>query len=161
MGNSVESRQRSQPAKTIQWQESMMRKSLVGLALLAVIGSAAACSDITGYTTGRVTGDYQLRTFNGQTLPAVMGSTAFGNDELIAEVFTIDADGTYADSYQIRTTSTTGVRSTQTFQDFGTWDRNNTAFQFRDSRTGDLFSGSLSGSTLTITQLGDVYVYTR
>lgn len=138
-----------------------MRKSLVGLALLAVIGSAAACSDITGYTTGSITGDYELRTFNGQPLPAFMGSSSFGSDELIAEVFTIDANGTYADTYQIRTTSVTGVRTTQTFQDFGTWDRNNTAFQFMDSRTGRLFTGSLSGSTLTIIQLGDVYVYTR
>jgi hypothetical protein len=138
-----------------------MRKSLVGLALLAVIGSAAACSDITGYSTGSVSGDYQLRTFNGQSLPAFMGSNSFGSDELLDEVFTIDADGTYADTYQIRTTSATGARTTQTYQDFGTWDRNNSAFQFRDSRTGDIFTGSLSGSTLTISQLGDTYVYTR
>lgn len=138
-----------------------MRKSLVGLALLAVIGSAAACSDITGLGIGSVTGDYQLRTFNGQPLPAFMGSSAFSNDELIAEVFTIDADGTYVDTYQIRSTNSSGIQTTQTYQDFGVWDRNNTAFQFRDSRTGGIFTGSLSGSTLTITQLGDVYVYSR
>jgi hypothetical protein len=139
-----------------------MRKSLVGLALLAVIGSAAACSDITGgLGIGGVTGDYQLRTFNGQSLPAFMGSNTFSSDELIAEVFTIEADGTYVDTYQIRSTSVTGARTTQTFQDFGTWDRNNTAFQFQDSSTGDIFTGSLNGSTLTISQLGDVYVYTR
>jgi hypothetical protein len=138
-----------------------MRKSLVGLALLAVIGSAAACSDITGYSTGSVSGDYQLRTFNGQSLPAFMRSTSFGDEELIDEVFSIDANGTYVDTYQIRTTSFSGARTTQTFQDFGTWDRNNTAFQFRDSQTGDIFTGSLNGSTLTISQLGDTYVYTR
>jgi hypothetical protein len=139
-----------------------MRKSLVGLALLSVIGSAAACSDITGgLGIGGITGDYQLRTFNGQSLPAFMGSSTFSSDELIAEVFTIEADGTYVDTYQIRSTSVTGARTTQTFQDFGTWDRNNTAFQFQDSRTGDIFTGSLNGSTLTISQLGDVYVYTR
>lgn len=138
-----------------------MRKSLVGLALLAVIGSAAACSDITGYGIGSVTGDYQLRSFNGQPLPAFMGSGSFSSDELLAEVFTIDADGTYVDTYQIRSTNSVGIQSTQTYQDFGTWDRNNSAFQFRDSRTGDIFNGSLTGSTLTITQLGDVYVYSR
>jgi hypothetical protein len=138
-----------------------MRKSLVGLALLAVIGSAAACSDITGYSGGSVSGDYQLRTFNGQSLPAFMGSSSFGTDELMDEVLTIDANGTYADTYQIRTTSLTGVRTTQTYQDFGTWNRSNTAFQFTDSRTGDIFTGSLNGSTLTVSQLGDVYVYTR
>ncbi len=139
-----------------------MRKSLVGLALLAVIGSAAACSDITGgLGIGGVAGDYQLRTFNGQTLPAVMSSSSFGTDELLDEMFTIEAGGMYTDTYQIRTTSSTGVRSTQTFQDFGTYQRNNSAFQFHDSRTGDIFTGSLNGSTLTITQLGDIYVFTR
>lgn len=147
--------------KTLNGRKSIMRKTLVGLALLAVIGSAAACSDITGYSTGSVTGDYELRTFNGQTLPAFYGTSISGSQELMAEVFTIDGNGTYVDTYQIRTTSTTGASFTETFQDFGTWDRNNTAFQFRDSQTGDLFTGSLSGSTLTISQLGDVYVYSR
>jgi hypothetical protein len=90
-----------------------------------------------------------------------MRSTSFGTDELLDEVFTIEAGGTYTDTYEIRTISPTGARSTQTFQDFGTYQRNNSAFQFQDSQTGDVFTGSLNGSTLTISQLGDVYVYTR
>ena len=37
----------------------------------------------------------------------------------------------------------------------------NRALQFRDSATGDIFSGSVTNNTLTVTYLGDVYVYRR
>lgn len=122
--------------------------------------SFAGCSDITGLGYGSLAGTYELETFNGNLLPTVMFSNGFQQDELISETFTIYSDGTYTDDYTIRTSSQTGS-STSDFRDVGTYQQNNSALQFQDSRTGDIFTGSVSGSTLTVTQLGDVYVYRR
>jgi len=60
----------------------------------------------------------------------------------------------------VRVSSVNGT-TTQNYRDVGTWQQNNTAIQFRDNQTGDIFSGSITGNTLTVSQLGDVYVYQR
>ena len=138
-----------------------MRKflTMVGLAALSV--SFAACSDITsGLGLNGVTGSYQLETFNGFRLPALFYQDNFEQDQLIDEVFTIYSDGTYTDDYTMRVTDRTGTVDTQ-HRDFGTFSQNNTALQFRDSSTGDIFTGSISGNTMTVSQQGDVYVFRR
>ena len=132
---------------------------MVGLAALSV--SFAACSDITsGLGLNGVMGSYQLETFNGFRLPALFYQDNFEQDQLIDEVFTIYSDGTYTDDYTMRVSDRTGTVDTQ-HRDFGTFSQNNTALQFRDSSTGDIFTGSISGNTLTVSQQGDVYVFRR
>ena len=132
---------------------------MVGLAALSV--SFAACSDITsGLGLNGVMGSYQLETFNGFRLPALFYQDNFEQDQLTDEVFTIYSDGTYTDDYTMRVSDRTGTVDTQ-HRDFGTFSQNNTALQFRDSSTGDIFTGSISGNTLTVSQQGDVYVFRR
>jgi hypothetical protein len=132
---------------------------MVGLAALSM--SFAACSDITsGLGLNGVTGSYQLETFNGFRLPALFYQDNFEQDQLIDEVFTIYSDGTYTDDYTMRVSDRTGTVDTQ-HRDFGTFSQNNTALQFRDSSTGDIFTGSISGNTMTVSQQGDVYVFRR
>jgi hypothetical protein len=137
-----------------------MRKTLLALAFAALGAGSLACSDVTGLGTADIAGSYDLRTFNGFTLPAVSYQDQFEQDQLIGETFTIYTDGTYTDDYTLRILSNNGTR-TQNFRDTGTWVQNNTALQFRDDRTGDTYTGSISGNTLTVAQLGDVYVYQR
>jgi hypothetical protein len=138
-----------------------MRNHLVAIALGALAMSGVACSDIVGgYGSANITGTYELRTFNGSTLPTVAFSNAFEQRDILEETFTIYSDGTYTDDYTLRISNQSGQR-TQIFRDTGTYQQNNTALSFRDSATGDVFNGSVTGNVLTVTYLGDVYVYQR
>lgn len=138
-----------------------MRKHFLGVALGALAMSSVACSDIVGgLGSYNITGSYELRTFNGSTLPTIAFNDGFEQRDILQETFTIYSDGTYTDDYTLRISSQSGQR-TQTFRDTGTYQQNNTALSFRDSATGDVFSGSVTGNVLTVTYLGDVYVYQR
>ena len=139
-----------------------MRKHFVAIALGALAMSSVACSDLVTGLGGsyNLTGNYELMTLNGSPLPTIAYDDGFEQHQLLGETFTIYSDGTYTDDYTVRVLTQTG--STQrSFRDVGTYQQNNTALQFRDSATGDVFTGSISGNTLTVSQLGDVYVYRR
>ena len=139
-----------------------MRKHFVAIALGALAMGSAACSDLVTGLGGsyNLTGNYELMTLNGSPLPTIAYDDGFEQHQLLGETFTIYSDGTYTDDYTVRVLTQTG--STQrSFRDVGTYQQNNTALQFRDSATGDVFTGSISGNTLTVSQLGDVYVYRR
>ncbi len=138
-----------------------MRKTLFAMASLVLLLSAAACSDLaTGLGYGNVTGNYNLQTFNGSSLPAFFDQNNFQQRDLVAETFTLYSDGTYTDDYRMRTSDQNGT-SDLNYHDAGTYQQNNTALQFRNSSTGDVFTGSITGNTLTVTQFGDIYVFTR
>jgi len=138
-----------------------MRKHFVGIALAALAMSSVACADyVTGLGSYDISGSYELMTFNGSQVPTVVYSDGFEQREILQETFTIYSDGTYTDDYTLRIDNRTGS-SQQTIRDFGTYQQNNTALQFRDSTRGDLFTGSVTGNTLTVSYLGDVYVYRR
>jgi hypothetical protein len=136
----------------------IMRKTLLAIASVALVLGAAACSDITG--TGNITGSYQLETLNGSSLPAISYQDNFEQDQMLSDTFTIYSDGTYTDDYTLRVSTQNGT-SDQTFRDVGTYQRNNSALQFRDSATGNIFTGSITSNTLTITQFGDTYVFRK
>ena len=139
-----------------------MRKHFVAITLGALAMSSVACSDLVTGIGGsyNVTGNFELMTLNGSPLPTIAYDDGFEQHQLLGETFTIYSDGTYTDDYTVRVLTQTG--STQrSFRDVGTYQQNNTALQFRDSSTGDVFTGSISGNTLTVSQLGDVYVYRR
>jgi hypothetical protein len=138
-----------------------MRKHLLALAVGTLALGSAACTDvISGLGSYDVTGSYQLRTFNGASLPAISYQDAFQQHQLLSETFTIYSDGTYTDDYTVRIFSNSGT-TTRDFRDVGTYTQNNSALQFRDSGSGDVFTGSINGNVLTVSQLGDVYVYQR
>jgi hypothetical protein len=139
-----------------------MKKTLAAIGLAALATTSVACSDIVSGLGGYdVTGSYELRTFNGYSLPAVSYQDSFQQHYLLGETFTIYSDGTYTDDYTVRIFTANGQQTTQNYRDIGTWQQNNTAIQFQDNQTGDIFNGSITGSTLTVSQLGDVYVYQR
>lgn len=137
-----------------------MKKSLFTMASLLLVLTAAGCSDITNGLTSNVTGTFTLQTFNGSNLPTLFDSNASQERDLISETLTLYSDGTYADDYRMRTLSASGT-SELTYHDTGVFGQNNTLLQFRDAVTGNVFTGSLTGNTLTITQFGDTYVFTR
>ena len=133
------------------------------MAVGALALTSAGCSDIVSGLGGynNIEGSYDLRTFNGYSLPAVSYQDSFQQHYLLDETFTIYSDGTYTDDYTVRIYSANGAQTTQNYRDVGTWQQNGSAIQFRDQDTGDIFNGSITGGTLTVSQLGDVYVYQR
>jgi hypothetical protein len=136
-----------------------MRKTFLAITSLVLVLSAAACSDLaTGL--GNISGSYSLQTFNGSNLPALFDQTSFQERDLVAETFTLYSDGTYTDDYRMRVIDQNGT-SDLNYHDVGTYQQNNSALQFRDSSTGNAFTGSITGNTLTITQFGDVYVFSK
>lgn len=138
-----------------------MRKYFVAIALGVLAMSSVACTDlVTGLGSYNVTGNYELMTLNGSPLPTIAYDDGFEQHQLLVETFTIYSDGTYTDDYTVRVLTQAGSTQ-QTYRDVGTYQQNNSALQFRDSATGNVFTGSITGSTLTISQLGDVYVYRR
>lgn len=137
-----------------------MRKSLVAIASAALVFGLVACADVVGLGYGNLIGEYDLRTFNGFSLPVIVYDDGIEQDELLSERFTIYADGSYADDYTLRVSSRNG-QTTSTFRDVGTYTQYDTQLQFVDGRTGEAFNGELNGRTLTIAQGGNFLVYQR
>lgn len=118
------------------------------LAMFALAGTLAACSvDSTG-PNGSVSGNYSLRTINGQTLPYTFSSGL----QLTSEQLTLYRDGTYEDVSRYSDGSS--------FVDDGDYDNYNGSITFYSS-TGQTYQGSLSGSRLTQFLNGYTQVYDR
>lgn len=138
-----------------------MRKLLLAVSFGVLAIGSAACSDVVNGIGGyNAQGSFNLMTFNGTQIPTIVYDDGFEQRQVLQETFTIYNDGTYTDDYTLRIIDRTGS-SQQSFRDTGTYQQNNTALQFRDSATGDVFSGSITGNVLTVTYLGDIYVYQR
>ena len=90
-----------------------MKKSLLTIASLLLVLTAAGCSDITSGLSSNVSGTFTLQTFNGSNLPTLFDSNASQERDLINETLTLYADGTYADDYRLRILSPHEQRHSQ------------------------------------------------
>ncbi len=79
-----------------------MRK-ILGALLLAL---AAACNDSTSAPTGTLSGNYQLRTANGVTVPGIASQDASGVYEVLRGRIVLRSDFTFVDSLSDRFTPT-------------------------------------------------------
>ena len=137
----------------------MMRR-LIPLVALAV---AVACgSDSTTQPTiASLAGTWTLQNVNGSPLPFTLTQT--GNDklELLSDVVTASANGTYTENLQFRET-VNGVATVSSESDTGTFTVNGTAVTLTGSQTGSI-PGSLSNgnNTLTLTEEGFVWVFAK
>lgn len=136
-----------------------MRKRLLAVAAVSLVFGFVACADLVGPDSGDY-GSYELQTFNGFILPTVVYEDVSERDELISETFRIYTDGSYTDDYTLRVSSSSG-QSTSSRRDVGTYTRYGRSLQFIDGNNGQIFDGDIEGTTLTITQNSNVYVYRR
>lgn len=136
-----------------------MRKRLVAVAAASLVLGSLACGDLSGPDTDFY-GAYDLQTLNGLVLPTVVYQDQTEQDELLSETFRIYTDGSYTDDYTIRVSSSSG-QQTLSRRDVGTYLRSGKTLQFRDGNNGQSFDGEISGSTLTVTQNNNVYVYRK
>ena len=136
-----------------------MRKRLFAVVAVSLVLGFVACSDLSGPDTDFY-GAYELQTLNGFILPTVVYQDVTELDELLSETFRIYTDGSYTDDYTLRVSSSSG-QSTVSRRDVGTYIRSGKALQFVDGNNGQSFDGEINGTTLTITQNNNVYVYRR
>ena len=130
-----------------------MRRFLLTTAAVATALVGTACGDSTGLGSN-VTGTYELRTINGQSLPVTLGSRTFEAGEL-----QIDSDNSFVETLQFRDFGST-FSTQQEF--FGTWERNGSQMQFFYD-DGDVFDAErTSSSRLVLTDnSGNDWVYQR
>lgn len=136
-----------------------MRRRVLAVAAVSVVLGSLACGDLSGPNTDFY-GAYDLQTLNGNLLPTVVYQDPSELDELISETFRIYTDGSYTDDYTLRVSGSSG-QSTINRRDVGTYLRSGNTLQFVDGNNGQSFDGDIDGSTLTVTQNNNVYVYRR
>ena len=136
-----------------------MRRRLLAVAAVSVVVGFVGCGDLAGPNTDFY-GAYDLQTLNGNLLPTVVYQDPSELDELMSETFRIYTDGSYTDDFTLRVSGSSG-QQTISRRDVGTYLRSGNTFQFRDGNNGQSFDGEIAGTTLTVTQNNNVYVYRR
>ena len=130
-----------------------MRRLLLTVAVAATTLAGTACSDSTGLGSNPA-GSYELRTINGQSLPAQMSSRTIEAGEL-----DLDSDGTFVDIIQYRTFGSSLI---QTDQFFGTWERNGSEIRLDYDDGTTLFADRTSSSRITLEDTnGNAWTYQR
>ena len=133
-----------------------MRKLVAALFLATFV---ACGGDSVTDVNASIAGTYTLRTVNGSPLPYVFPNTGTDKVEIIDDAVTVTDAGTYTEVGHARLTSGTSV-TTQVVTDNGTYTRTGTAVSFR-SVDGTVSSGSVSGSSITIADVGLSLLYQK
>ena len=135
----------------------MMRRLLPLVALAVAV--ACGSDSTTQPTIASVAGTWNLQSVNGSPLPFTLTQTGSDRLELLSGVVTANANGTYTEVAQFRTT-VNGQSSTSTESDAGTFTLNGTAVSLTGTQTGNI-NGALSGNTLTLTEQGFAWVFVK
>ena len=120
-----------------------MRRVLLTVAVAATTLAGTACSDSIGIGAN-VAGSYELRTVNGQSLPADDNS---GSVTFVGGLLELDSDGTFVDVLQFREPGNPLVRSDE---QFGTWDRDGDEIRLEYDNGSVLFADRTSSSRIVV-----------
>jgi hypothetical protein len=129
----------------------------LGVALASVM-VLSSCSTIDNLT-GNVTGDYQLRSINGTTPPALIYSEPGYTEEVLSATFTLNTDGSYTDAAIIRET-TNGRSVTSSSTSYGFYDEYNGDITFNE-QGGRQYYGTVTSGRLEVDDQGLTMMYTR
>jgi len=127
-----------------------------------VLCLALACggdSTTSEPTTASLAGTWSLQTINGIPLPFVIAQTATTKAEVLSDIVTATAAGTYTEVTQTRTT-VNGQATTTTDNDAGTYTISGNTVVIRSS-DGSTANGTISGSTFTITTSGVAFQFKK
>jgi len=129
--------------------------------MLFVVAAACGGGDSpTQPTSASVAGTWKLETVNGAALPYIAAQVGSDKVELMSDVITAVASGSFTQMTQIRVTES-GQVSTQSIPDAGSYTLTGTAVTFTFNSDGSTGTGSLSGNTLTVTEDGYAFVYKK
>lgn len=128
------------------------------LALTSIIGTAVALSgcggsdDLAGPGGGGaldVVGSYDLRSVNGDNLPATILQTPDGIIEVVSSNLLIRADGNYVVDFVIRVTPTGGPSETISDVGTGTWVLSGSRISLISDTGGCTDTGTVSSNRIT------------
>lgn len=139
-----------------------MRKFHLFTLGVAVITTVACGSDSsTGPAETSIAGTYALKTVNSTPLPYTMPDDGSGSGTIVilADSYTLAADGTYTGVTRVRLTSG-GTSNDTDVPNSGKYVRSGNSVTLTDSSDPtDKVTGSIGGGTLTISVDGFVLVY--
>lgn len=133
-------------------------RHFVSCMLLMVV--AACGSDSPTQPRASVVGTWNLQTIDGSALPYLVAQTDSEALELMSDVLTFDANGTFTQLSQIRVTQD-GQASTESFSDGGSYALNGTAVTFTFDGDGSIGTASLAVNTLSLASAGFALVYKK
>src|SRR5262245_42183221 len=135
----------------------MRRLLVVALSLIAACGGDST----TGPTVQeQIAGTWTLSTVNGAPLPFIIAQSGANKLELLSDVFVVASTGSFTQTSTVRSTIS-GVVSTQSVADAGTYTVNGTAITLHFNSDGSTGTASWSGNTMTTTDAGVALVYRR
>jgi lipocalin-like protein len=132
------------------------------LVCFALVFAALACGgdDTTTPTQASVAGTWTLQTINGSPLPFTL-ATSPAKIELLSSVVNVTANGTWTSTTTNRTTFN-GQATTTTSTDAGTYTLSGNNVAILSNTAGSTAqAGAVNGNTLTLSQQGFVFVYTK
>lgn len=141
-----------------------MRKLLAFLAVVAI----TACDTRVGSSfvapqTPSIVGAFKLRTFNGLPLPAVADANATDTLKIIGDTLTFSSDKSLRRAYAVTITTPPGpaVPSLTVSTGSYTSTSGDVTITLPIGSTTYTVPGTLSSSTLTLNDRGDIWVYQK
>lgn len=133
-------------------------RRLVPVVLCFVLGCGSD-SATTQPTQASLAGTWSLQTINGSPLPFVTSQTATSKAEIMSDIVTASATGTYTEVAQTRTTLN-GQATLSTQSDAGTYTVTGSAVVIR-SNDGTSVSGTVKGDTFTVAGNGVAFEFKK
>jgi hypothetical protein len=134
-----------------------MKKLIATLALVAL--AACGSDSSTGVAVGAVNGVFALRTIDGLPLPTQLPGAAPDTVEALDDLITLTDAGLWSENGHIRVTQG-GLVTILTATGAGSYTINGSTITLSSGNAGSV-SGVLQDSTLTVTQLGSLFLYVR
>ena len=140
-----------------------MTRTLRTLAAVVVACAlAAGCGSdktIEPLTMSSVAGTYNLATYNGLALPAIV-QAANPKVEVLDDQVIVRSDGTWSEVGHFRITNAAGI-NVQVETGSGTYTLNGSAAAFRESTDGSVINVVFAGDSFSLVGTGATSVYTR
>ena len=127
-----------------------------------VLCFALACgsdSAPTQPTTASLVGTWVLQNINGVVLPATIGQTATSKTEMVSDIVTATAAGTYTAVAQVRTT-VNGQATLSSESDAGTYTVTGNVVVIH-SNDGSAINGTIVGDTFSVAAGGIAYWFKK
>ena len=135
----------------------MRRLRPIALCLALACGGDATP---TQPVTVSLVGTWTLHDINGLVLPVVLTQTATTKTEMLSDIVTATAAGTYTEVAEARTT-VNGQATVSSHTDTGTYTVTGSAVVVHSNNDGSSINGTIKGNTFTIAANGIAFEYRR
>jgi len=135
----------------------------VRLVLALSLCAAASCGGDASVSPSTVsfTGDYTLKTIDGQNLPFVITQFVGFSQAVASSRLTIADGGSWSET-RVRLTTQNAQTTQDTVVNSGTWVRSGNLLNLHSTVSGvTAFTGTFTGSQLNFTDFGYPYVFVR